>query len=228
MTDGAHCRLDMLRRSSSMLSVAVAILVGCSATSARGEDDVPPSELTACSPVCREALSTGLILDCDSSVLWTQLAGRELYGPLTCIGQVRIGLEARPPGQGDIELPLHVGYRTGASASQCFWSPATHIWNLVGVTTCDQDSMWVWSPLIDLHRLIPIGTEYWIQLEGFGGYDPWLRRVSSPFIRCLRVEAFPINSIEKTTWTLVRQLYRENLLSPRGPGHHTEPSGPRR
>jgi hypothetical protein len=116
---------------------------------------------------------------------------------------VRIGIETRPEPN-SLNVPLKVQYRTDEAASRCVFVPGVDIWEAVGVESCDPDSMWEWSPIIDLHESIPLGTTYWIQLHGFGSFEP---SIWSPHIRCLRVVAFPVTSVVDETWTRVKQLY---------------------
>ena len=180
-----------------------AIVVGCGVPCI-GQVQ-PRPELVACAPACQEALPTGLILDCENlSVMWLQVPRRQLYGPLRCVGPVKIGVEARPfrPG-GEREVPLRVQLRTTGVGNppNCTWESGMDLWELRGVETCDRDSMWVWSPAINLHDILPIGATYWIQLEAVVDGD-----FESPFVRCFAVDALP-TTVESTTWAVVKRLY---------------------
>jgi hypothetical protein len=154
--------------------------------------------------VCQEALPTGVIFDCENlSVIWWQVPGRQLYGPLECVGPVKIGIEARPPGGPGEIRPLRVQLRTEVGIPpNCTWESGIDLWELDGVEACDPDSMWVWSPLINLDDIIPVGTIYWIQLVAF--VEGFL--VESPYVRCFSVDAFPTTA-ESTTWAVVKRLY---------------------
>ena len=44
--------------------------------------------------------------------------------------------------------------------------PGSVIWQTMGSEgSCNPDSIWVTSPLLDLPRYVPLGQEYWLQIE---------------------------------------------------------------
>jgi len=147
-----------------------------------------PAELEACGAQCFERLPHYLLLDCDYQS-WEIVPGRIWWGPLRCVGEIQISIQARPLGPPQRTIPLYVEIRVDPLAAECKSFAGTEIWETLGTFACDPDSQWVHSPPIDLPGInVPIGAEYYIQFVGFEELAPGGQTIAaSPFIRCMQV-----------------------------------------
>jgi len=163
-----------------------------------------PSNLDVCGRQCQE-LFPATFLFCDG-IPWSRVPGRAWWGPLLCIGPVRISIEAYPLPTGEQLLPLFVEVRADDQrARDCQSGPGRYLWHTYGgAADCGPDSTLVISPVLDLPAIVGIGNSYYLQLHGF--YDT---NASSPLVRCVRLDALP-TAITASTWGGVKQLYRHN------------------
>jgi hypothetical protein len=126
------------------------------------------------------------------------------------VGPIQVSVQAVPFG-GQIEtLPLFIEARVPLGESVCSRSfPGSLIWQTYGRASCDPDSLWSRSPLIDISPLTPLGELYYLQIEGFLTVGPdstlsgW---ASSPALACVEVKSFPSATLPGS-WTLVKSLF---------------------
>jgi len=174
----------------------------------------PPTETSWCGPgACTDLAPELLFLDCPgypSSIAYST-RGRHLIGPLRCVGPIKVSMQLPELG-GDVEtLPLFVEIRQDPSTTNCNASVAgSLVWQAPGGGfSCDRDSLWVTSPLIDLPRFVDIGNQYFVQIEGFRTWDANnLPLAASPYIICGRIRVVP-TPVVASTWGRVKVLYRE-------------------
>lgn len=182
------------------------VVVGLALNGAFGQ--TVPTELNRCNPDCREALPTGRVIGCGT---WTTIDGRAWWGPLRNAGPIQVSIEAFPLG-GQIEtLPLFAEIRVPLGESVCSRPfPGSLIWRTYGRATCDPDSSWVTSPVMDISSFIPLGETYYFQLEGFitigsdSTFEGW---AWSPAVRCVQLRSFP-TSVLASSWGHVKSLFR--------------------
>lgn len=167
-----------------------------------------PTDLVACGPACSEVLPSGFIIDCRDELgrdkIWSSAWGRSWYGPLRNTGSIEVSIEARPPTDSE-PLPLFVEIRTDQGAAQCRSDIGAPTRLTYGTESCHPDSLWVTLPRYDLSWL-PLDATYWVQVVGFLLVTPV--RMSSPFVSCIRVKAFP-TAVVSGSWGQVKGLYRE-------------------
>jgi hypothetical protein len=167
-----------------------------------------PTEFLRCTPDCREVQPLGVILDCG---VWYSNEGRTWWGPLRNAGPIQVSVEAYQFGAGVEPLPLFAQIREPVGASLCSRPfPGTLIWQTYGRDTCDPDSMWSTSPVIDISGFLPLGETYYFQLEGFLSIPPDTSSTGlkwSPAVRCVRVRSFPV-SVLASSWGHVKSLFR--------------------
>lgn len=173
----------------------------------------PPTDLAVCGLGCSESLPTSFIfLDCPGypSAVFAFPRGRHWWGPLTCVGPIEISLQLLEWGGTSATLPLTLEVRRDAGTANCRLSRSgEYIWQTSETEmSCDPDSLWIRSPLIDLPGIIGLGAEYWLQLQGSavidqeGGF-----RAVSPYLSCVRLRAFP-TLVTASSWAKVKNLYR--------------------
>ena len=171
----------------------------------------PPSELFLCgwtSPCINWWPSEVLSLECPGYpryILYPTAAGRQMWGPLNCVGPIEVSLQLCQAG-GDT-LPLFVEIRWGTAAAECRDEAGSLMWQTYGRLSCDPDSLWVTSPPLDLPRIVGLGNPYWLQLEGFARWNHDVIEAESPFYNCIRVRSFP-TAIAAASWTRIKGLYR--------------------
>jgi hypothetical protein len=172
-----------------------------------------PTGFFACGAQCQEALSQGmLVVDCGTGEVFTafSVGGRWWWGPLLCVGGVEVSIQA--PRVVEPAHPLFVEVRRDNRAPLCSFMggfPGNLVWQTKGVAqSCDPDSMWVVSPILDLPSIVGLGNQYWLQIEGFTSYDPggW-PTASSPYVACIRLRV--ATSVATATWSRVKALYKE-------------------
>jgi len=167
-----------------------------------------PMEVVFCGPACSEVLPSGIIIDCRDELgrdkLWTSAWGRSWYGPLRNTGPIEVSIEARPSTNHEVILPLFVEIRADPGAAQCRSDIGAPTRLTYGTMSCHPDSLWVTLPRYDLSWLAP-DAQYWVQVVGFLLVTPV--RMSSPFVSCIRVRAFP-SAIAQSSWGQIKNLYR--------------------
>ena len=191
-----------MHRSTVAKLVFIGSLIWCSAVHAQA-----PTDVVLCDPGCSEVLPSGIIIDCRDELgrekLWTSAWGRSWYGPLRNTGPIEVSIEARPPATYE-PLPLFVEIRADPGAAQCRSDIGAPTRLTYGTMSCHPDSQWVTLPRYDLSWLAP-DAHYWVQVVGFLIGTPV--RISSPFVGCLRVRAFP-SAIAPSSWGQIKNLYR--------------------
>ena len=184
----------------------VACLLLVNFCSSEVQSQTIPSEMEACAPVCGEVLSNGVSTCCEQGFVFERISGRVTYGPLMNVGSIEVSIQADRVTP-DEQFPLYVEVRPNQT-SVCTFLPGLVVWTTYGSpSTCNPDSLWTTSPRIELSRYFDINRPYLLQLTGFLTYIPPTTYLASPFIRCVRVRAFP-TSTEQATWTRIKGLYR--------------------
>jgi hypothetical protein len=127
------------------------------------------------------------------------------------VGPIQVSVQVSEWG-GVEELPLIVEARTDPLARECQFpghsAPGQYLWQTFSRISCDPDSLWEESPLIDLPSFVPLGSTYWLQIQGFMTVtrDGDLT-ATSPFFSCIRLRAFP-TMVTAASWGAVKSLYR--------------------
>lgn len=193
----------LMLRDRMIRCVVGSSLISCLAARAQ-----VPTDVVLCGPSCSEVLPSGFIIDCRDELghnkLWTSSWGRSWYGPLRNTGPIEISIEARPP-TGYEPLPLFVEIRADQRAAQCISDIGAPTRLTYGTTSCHPDSLWVRLPQFDLSWM-PTDATYWVQVVGFLLVTP--ARMSSPYVGCIRVRAFP-SSVISSSWGHIKGLYRD-------------------
>jgi hypothetical protein len=138
--------------------------------------------------------------------VWTEVVGREWWGPLRWQGPIQISIQARPLSIQYYEtIPLYIELRADDAAINCIPYGGNAIrWQTLGTSSCD--SLWVHSEPINF--AIEPGSEYWVQATGFARLDNDGRWVaSSPYVRCIWIRPARVAVVSRS-WSLVRALYR--------------------
>jgi hypothetical protein len=191
----------------------VTLLLGLGLSYASRVGAQAPTDLQTCGLGCSEGLPGSFIfLNCPGfpSATFAIAMGRHWWGPLTCVGPVQVSLQVLPWGPPAETLPIILEVRRDSSAGGCRASTVgQYLWRIDGGGyNCHPDSLWVRSPLLDLPGIIGMGTEYWLQLQGFGRIDEQGDITAvSPYLSCVRLEAFP-TSLVATRWSSIKALYR--------------------
>lgn len=166
-----------------------------------------PTDVVLCEPACSEVLPSGFIIDCRDELgrnkLWASAWGRSWYGPLRNIGPIEVSIEARPPATYE-PLPLFVEIRADQRAAQCISDIGAPTRLTYGTMSCHPDSLWVTLPQYDLSWM-PHDATYWVQVVGFLLVTP--SRMSSPYVGCIRVKAFP-SAVISSSWGQIKSLFR--------------------
>ncbi len=203
-----------LFRGTQLAMAAVACLVLARGTAiAKGAAPTEiPTELFTCGRQCYEIEPHAIMIDCQSSGYWLTSNGRNWWGPLRCVGPIQIAIQARPLGPPVETLPLYVEIRGGEATPTCEQMPGKLVWQTYGTSSCDADSMWVVSPVIDLLGMnAPLNGTYWIQLVGFERLGPNPPNpegsAASPFRGCLRVTSL-LTGVREVSWGSMKTLYR--------------------
>jgi hypothetical protein len=163
-----------------------------------------PTDLSVCLRQCQELLPIHYLICDNSNSVWVNVSGRVWWGPLLCVGPVRISVEAYPFTSGELLLPLFFEARPDdARPQECQPYAGTYLWHTFGGSpNCESESTLVTSPLIDLPTVVGIGNTYYLQIQGF-----YASNASSPFVRCVRLVAEP-TAVSASTWGTMKQLYR--------------------
>ena len=187
-------------------SLVAFLVVGLALNSASSQ--TIPTELDRCAPDCREVSAIWRIIGCGT---WVSNEGRTWWGPLRNVGPIQVSVEAMPIGGPVENLPLFGEIRLPLGQSVCSRPfPGSLIWQTYGRDTCDPDSTWSTSPIIDISGFIPLGETYYFQLEGFATIGPDSSLADwawSPAVRCVRVRSFPV-SVLASSWGHVKSLFR--------------------
>jgi hypothetical protein len=170
---------------------------------------MPPSEMDWCGNGCGPTNPAWVYLECPGypRAVFYGTGGRHLLGPLLCVGPIEISLQLYQDDHPD-NLPLFIGVRTDASAATCREREANHLWQTLGDWSCHPDSLWFTSPVIDLPHLIGVGTQYYLQIEGFGTWNSEMITILSPYLACGRIRAVSTSPVMAARWGAVKSLFR--------------------
>jgi hypothetical protein len=162
-----------------------------------------PTDLFVCGQQCYEVRPSGFTFDCNPTLTWTSAWGRSWFGPLRYVGPVEVSIQARPEWPAEQTLPLYIEIRADSNAG-CVSRSGGLFWQTYGTVSCEPDSTWIRFPRTTLP--LDVGREYWVQL--FGLYQAQPVVLSSPYWRCLRVQAFPVNGVAMKNWGTIKALYK--------------------
>lgn len=140
------------------------------------------------------------VFDLDCQRRYQNFYGRIAWYPLLCVGPITVEVETKQTA--DTRYPLYVEVVPLVGSLPCQSAIGRVV--MVAHGTPGECGSWETSGLVDITRVMPVGSLYALRLHFFGHPAGF-----SPAVDCVRVTASSLTSgIEAGGWGMVKSLYR--------------------